>query len=106
MNRIKDLRGENKMTQADLAAAMNCTKVAISRYETGQREIDSDTISRLCDIFGVTADYLLCRSDNPEPTVSPEDLALLQAYHSASERDRCLVDQILQPVPVSKERPA
>lgn len=96
MNRIKDLRDKKQMNQKDLAKMMNCTDVTISRYESGSREIDSDTISRLCDIFGVTADYLLCRSDNPAPQISPEDLALLQAYHASPAHIQAAARSMLQ----------
>lgn len=96
MNRIRELRDDKNMTQNDLAAAMNCTKVTISRYETGQHEIDSATINRLCDIFDCTADYLLCRSDNPSPLISAEDLRLLQAYRAAPEHIRTAIAAMLQ----------
>ena len=96
MNRIRELRDDKNMTQNDLAAAMNCTKVTISRYETGQHEIDSATINRLCDIFGCTADYLLCRSDDPSPLISAEDLRLLQAYKAAPDHIRAALAAMLQ----------
>jgi len=96
MNRIKELRLLQGWRQDDLAERMHTKKNTISRYETGERNIDADTINALCDIFGCTADYLLCRSDNPCPEISDDDAALLRAYHAASLRDRGLIDQILQ----------
>lgn len=96
MNRIKELRLLNGWRQDDLAERMHTKKNTISRYETGERNIDADTINALCDIFGCTADYLLCRSEIPNPVISETDAALLRAYHAASLRDRGLIDQILQ----------
>jgi len=96
MNRIRELRALNKWRQEDLAERLNTVKSVVSRYETEQLGIDADTINALCDIFGVSADYLLCRSVAPNATLSDEDAALLRAYHAASLRDRGLVDQILQ----------
>ena len=83
MNRIKELRLKNEWLQKDLEEKLNLGRGNISRYEKELISLSPDIISRLCDIFGVTADYLLCRSDNPAPQVSPEDLALLQAYHAS-----------------------
>lgn len=96
MNRIRELRLLKGWRQEDLAERMHTKKNSISRYEKEQRGIDADTICQLCDIFGCTADYLLCRSSTPNPAVTEQDAALLRAYHAASLRDRGLIDQILQ----------
>ena len=96
MNRIKEIRSARNMTQSDLAKIMNCTKMTISRYESGDREIDSYTINRLCEIFQITADYLLCRSNTPEPSVSEEDARLLRAYREAPDHIRIAILAMLQ----------
>ncbi len=83
MNRIKELRTERRMKQAELANALNCTVTSISRYELGQHDLPTQVVLRLCDYFGVTADYILGRSSTPTPAVSDEDAALLQAFHAA-----------------------
>lgn len=38
----------------------------ISRYETGAREADYETLLAFADYFNVSVDYLLGRTDNPE----------------------------------------
>ena len=83
MNRIRELREAGGLKQAELAKLMNCTMVTISRYETGRRDIDSETIRRLCDIFGCTADYLICRTNEQRSALSHEDAAILAAFHDA-----------------------
>lgn len=74
---------------------MQTAKSVISRYETERLGLDADLINRFCDLFGCTADYLLCRTESPLPVISDEDARILAAYHAASIRDRALVDQIL-----------
>lgn len=96
MNRIRELRQQRNWRQEDLAQKMNTKRQTVARYETEKLGIDANTICALCDIFGCTADYLLCRSDNPRPVISNDDAAVLRAYHAASLRDRGLIDQILQ----------
>ena len=96
MNRIRELRHESGWRQEDLALRMNTKRQTVARYETEKLGIDAGTICTLCDIFGVTADYLLCRSDSRLPVVTEADAALLRAYHAASLRDRAIVDQILE----------
>lgn len=95
MNRIRDLRKENSMKQEDLAALLLVKRQVVSKYELGQLDLNTDMIRRLCQIFGVTADYLLGFSDFPAPAVSEDDAALLAAYHAATPKEQSTVDGIL-----------
>ena len=97
MNKIRELRTSKNMSQSDLGAILNCAAITISRYETEQRDIDSVTICRLCEIFGCTADYLLGRSELPTPEISADEARLLQAYRRADGRARDMVDLALAP---------
>lgn len=58
VNRIRSLRKEKDMKQAELAAMLQCAPTAVSKYELGQLDISSDTICKLCDIFGYSAPRL------------------------------------------------
>lgn len=97
MNRIKDLRIQRGMTQKELAKRLNCASTAISKYELEQLGIDSEKICILCDIFGCTADYLLCRSENATPELSAEEENLLAAYRRCDDRARDIVTLALAP---------
>ena len=59
--KIKELRKSAGMTQAELAEKAGISASAVGMYEQGRREPDGQTILRLCDIFGTTADYLMGR---------------------------------------------
>lgn len=97
MNRIKTLRETNSWRQKDLAAILNTSPQTVGHYKNDDRDIDSATICRLCDIFGCTADYLLCRSELPSPELTPEEIALLQAFRRADDRARTVVHAALEP---------
>lgn len=71
-NRLRELRKERKLTQAELGKHINVSKVSISGYENGERTPDTDNLARLADFFGVTIDYLLGRSDIPDKTVKEQ----------------------------------
>jgi len=58
MNRIKQLREENKMTQIQLAQKMNKTQQAISLYENGTNEPDLDGYIFLSNLFGCSVEYV------------------------------------------------
>lgn len=65
--RIAMLREHRNLTQAELATLTNISRSRLSLYETDKREPDFDTLSRLSDFFDVTTDYLLGRTDTPNP---------------------------------------
>lgn len=96
MNRIKDLRLKRGLTQDELGSLLSCSGVTVGRYELGTRGLDVETILRLCDIFGCTADYLLGRSTRPDPELSPEEEQLLAAYANASDEIRENIDHMLE----------
>lgn len=97
VNRIRIIRENKGLTQADLARELAVSRVAISRYETGQRDLDTETILRLCEIFGCTADYLLGRSAVPSAELSPEEEDLLTAWRRATPEIRAIIDAALAP---------
>ena len=97
VNRLKEIRIARGWSQAQLAKQLNCTDVTVSRYETGQHGIDSETIVKICDIFGCTADYLLGRSSSPTPEISDADAALLAAFHAAPPSVVTAITALLQP---------
>lgn len=97
MNRLKQLRAAQGLSQAKLGEMLNCTDVTVSRYETGQRDIDSATICKLCEIFGCSADYLLGRSDLPTGGPSEEEQALILAFRRADAHIQEIVRTSLLP---------
>lgn len=58
-SRIKALRLQKKMTQAELANKLGVTKSVISAYETGLRMPSYDILIQMARIFKVSTDYLL-----------------------------------------------
>ena len=49
-----------------LAMDLNLNQNSISRYERGEREADYATLVKFANYFGVSIDYLLEQTDNPE----------------------------------------
>ncbi len=65
--RLAQLRQEKGLTQQKLADILKCSKSTISLYETGDTVPDAKNIVGLCDVFGVSCDYLLCQTDYRRP---------------------------------------
>ncbi len=58
-SKIKELRKQSGMTQAELAGKLGISSSAVGMYEQGRREPDNDMMLKLCDVFDVSADDLL-----------------------------------------------
>ena len=50
--RIKLARRAGKMTQEELAAALNVSRAAVANWEQGRRQIDDSTMEQLTALFG------------------------------------------------------
>lgn len=61
--RLKQLRKDKHLTQAQVAQLVGVTPSMISSYETDIRLPSYEVMVRLADVFGVTVDYLLCRQN-------------------------------------------
>ena len=85
------------MKQADLAKLLSCAATAVSKYELDQLDLSSSLINKLCDIFNVSADYLLCRTNVPTWELSPEEEIMLTAYRHCDDRARDMVNLALSP---------
>lgn len=71
MNRLKEIRVQNKITQEELGRLLGVQKAAICKYETGRVAIPGEMLVRLCDYFKVSSDYLLGRSNKTRAAVCP-----------------------------------
>ncbi len=63
--RLKELREKRNITQLKLSMDLGLNQNSISRYETGSREADYNTLILFADYFNVSIDYLLERTENP-----------------------------------------
>lgn len=61
--RIKTLREERNMSQAELAAALGCSRMTINNYETEKRIPDIEFAMNLANYFDVTVEYLSGRTE-------------------------------------------
>ena len=64
------LRKKNKMTQQQVAERLNYSDKAISRWEHAETLPDVDTLCKLCELYGVTFEYLL-QTEQPEDSKNP-----------------------------------
>lgn len=65
--RLEDLREDKDKSQIEIANYLNLNRNVYWRYEKGVREIPVWALIKLADYYGVSTDYLLGRTDRPEP---------------------------------------
>ena len=66
-NRIRDLREDRDLKQRDMADFLQVHQTTYSDYELGRLNIPVPVLHKLADFYGVSVDYLLCRTDTKEP---------------------------------------
>ena len=73
-DRFRKLRLERNYTHEQLAALLDVKIRQIARYEAGQNDPGAAVLARMADVLGVTADYLLGRTDDPTLPTQSGDL--------------------------------
>lgn len=74
--RLKKARLDAGLTQKEVAEKLGITYQAISNYERGTNRVDTDTLTRLCNIYSIKISDLL--------TTPAWDEGMFAAYHNAS----------------------
>ena len=95
-DRLRELRVDRDMTQREVGEVLGIPQQQYSQYETGQIDLPLRYLRKLIDLFDVSADYLLGRTQRPENksfrnvqvTKDCSCAALLNAALSPSEEDR------------------
>ena len=65
--RIRDLRDDHDLSQRMLAEKLGMKQAQYSRYELGYRDIPTDILIALADLYNTSTDYILGRTDDPAP---------------------------------------
>ncbi len=90
---LSALRREKNISQRQAAAELGISQALLSHYENGAREPGLNFVCRACDYYGVTADYMLCRSNDP----GGENVGIAKAFigqiRTVLDRAESVLDQ-------------
>ncbi len=82
---ISEMRKARKMTQKELAQALDITDKAVSKWERGLSYPDISLLARLADLLGVTVSELLGgEKEDSEPAVQEERVEHVLLYADAT----------------------
>lgn len=59
MQKIKELRTKNKLSQEQVAQAIGVSRPTYSAIEVGKQKLNTDEVQKLASLFGITVDELL-----------------------------------------------
>lgn len=60
---MRDLREDNDKTQQEIADILGTSQTMYARYERGANELPVHHLIKLCDYYGISADYFLGRTN-------------------------------------------
>ena len=83
---LSQLRHEKGVSQRQAAQALEVSQALLSHYENGAREPGLDFVCRACEYYGVSADYLLGRTDEPGGETAPRLHALAEELRALAAR--------------------
>lgn len=62
---LRSVREDRDLKQKDIAKVLNISQNTYSQYETGVISLTAEVLIKLSDFYGVSIDYLLDRTENP-----------------------------------------
>lgn len=88
--KLCECRNKRGLSQTAVAKMLNITRQAYNHYETGQRQPTQEVLVKLADIFEVSVDYLLGRTDTVSDDITFDDFtyALHNETQELSEADK------------------
>lgn len=100
---LKKLRQEAGISQQKLAEVILVSQQSVNKYENKDVEPDVDTLIKIADIFGVSLDYLVGRTEvkemageNTEDHVKLDEVKLLNGYRRLNDKQKKCVVQVIE----------
>ena len=62
---LRGIREDRDIRQKEIAQILNVSQNTYSQYETGVISLTAEVLIKLADYYGVSIDYLLDRTKNP-----------------------------------------
>jgi len=81
---IYRLRSEKKMSQGDLADALDVSRQSVSKWENNNAVPDLDKLLKMAELFDVTLDALVKGMDTPTVTQEPQPQILIIEHNRIS----------------------
>ena len=107
MNRLKELRLEKGLLQSDIAKIIDKSERTVGFYETGERDMNTETLAILADFLNCSIDYLLGKSDirNPEKlNIDDADVAFASGVKALNDTNKMIIKNTLEALLAKQEQ--
>ena len=65
-NRLRDVREDRDLTQAEVGKILNKSQQGYNHIETGRAELRIEDLIRLCEFYDLSSDYLIGLTNTPK----------------------------------------
>ncbi len=98
--RLKDLKEDADLTQKQVSEIIGVSINHYGKYERGETDIPFEKVIMLANHYNVSLDYIAGRTNYKQglnnPTLSQDELALIENYRKLSERSKGKHDVLMQ----------
>lgn len=95
---LKLLREEKGISQQKLADMLEITQQAVYKYEKTSVEPDIHTLIKIAEIFGVTVDYLIGRTEEREYSIPEDEKTVIDVLSNLSPESRIALTKFLKSI--------
>lgn len=116
MKRLKELREQKNLTQAQLSKFLNISASTIGMYEQGRRFPDENLLKHISQYFNVSIDYLLGLTNIPNTVddyiqksntnsyhINDDEQTLIKKYRQLKAEDKQIINTMLERFVPTKE---
>lgn len=90
--RLRELREEKRITQNEIAKYLTISRSAYAHYESGDRQMNYETLCLLADYYAVSIDYLIGRCETNPIIVTKKETQLIELYRLLDERGKATIE--------------
>ena len=89
--RIKNYRNQLNLTQEYVANYLGINRATVTQMENGKRKVSADELSKLCSLFGVSADAILYGDEISKPAT-----IFARSFECLNERDQAEIMNLIR----------
>lgn len=89
--RIKNFRNQLHLSQEYVANFLGLNRATYTQMENGKRKITAEDVSRLSELFGVTADAILSESQMSQPAA-----VFARSFEKLDENDQAEIMNLIK----------
>lgn len=89
--KMKELRSQLHLSQDYVAKYLGVNRSTVTQMENGNRKILADEVSKLCTLFGVSADTLINETELSQPTT-----VFARSFENLDENDQAEIMNLIR----------